>query len=279
MPTAHRVHANGAAIPALGLGTWKLVGAECAQAVQWALAAGYRHIDTAAIYGNEEAVGAGLKAGALPRDAIFVTTKVWYEDLRPGDLERSAEASLRRLGLDHVDLLLIHWPNPRIPLADSLRALGEAKRLGLTRNIGVSNFTSGMVAEAAALCPEPLVANQCEYHPYLDQSPVLAACRRHGLALTAYCPLGRGELPKERIIQDIARRHGKTPAQVVLRWHVQQPGVAAIPKSGDRNRMAENLAVFDFSLDDDEMRCIAALARPNGRMVTPDWAPRWDVAE
>jgi diketogulonate reductase-like aldo/keto reductase len=278
MTKAPLVQADGAAIPALGLGTWTLRGEECVAAVHAALKAGYRHIDTAAMYGNEEAVGEGLSTGGVPRDEIFLTTKVWYEDLAPGDLERSAEASLKRLGLAAVDLLLIHWPNPSIPLSDSIRALCEAKRRGLARHVGVSNFTAAMVDEAVAHASEPLAANQCEYHPYLDQTRVRGACRRHGLAFTSYCPLGRAEVLSERAIQDIAKAHGRTPAQVVLRWHVQQPGTAAIPKSGNPQRIAENLDIFGFALSDEEMRCIAALARPRGRMISPSFAPRWDAA-
>src|SRR3954469_12113122 len=173
-PTAFA--ANGAAIPALGLGTWQLRGDACADAVKTALAAGYRHIDTAAMYGNEEVVGAGLKASGIARDEVFVTTKVWYEDLAPADLRRSAEASLKRLRLSQVDLLLIHWPNARIPLRDTIPALCEAKRAGLARHIGVANFTVSLLDEAVVLADEPIVANQCEYHPYLDQRRVLAAC-------------------------------------------------------------------------------------------------------
>ncbi len=278
MTKAPLVHANGAAIPAIGLGTWRLAGDEGTQAVRWAIEAGYRHIDTAAMYGNEEAVGAGIRAGGVPRDEIFVTTKVWHDSLAPGDLERSAEASLKRLRLEYVDLLLIHWPNLDIPLRGSIDALCRAKRVGLARHIGVANFTVALLEEAVALASEPLVTNQCEYHPFLSQERVLAACRRHSLSFTSYCPIGRAAVISEPVIAEIAARHGKTPAQVVLRWHVQQPGVIAIPKSGNRNRIAENIAVFDFTLTDDEMRCISSLARPEGRMISPTFAPAWDRA-
>jgi diketogulonate reductase-like aldo/keto reductase len=278
MPHAPVVEANGAAIPALGLGTWTLSGEACSNAIQWALEAGYRHIDTAAMYGNEEAVGAGIRASAVPRDDIFITTKVWHDDLAPGDLERAAEASLRRLGLDQVDLLLIHWPNLGIPLRGTMEALSRVRREGLARHIGVANFTVRLLEEAVRLASEPLVTNQCEHHPYLDQAPVLAACRRHGLSLTSYCPLGRAAVFSERVIVEIAKMHGKTPAQVVLRWHMQQPGVVAIPKSGSRQRIAENIAIFDFALTDGEMRRISSLARRNGRMVAPSFSPSWDTA-
>jgi diketogulonate reductase-like aldo/keto reductase len=278
MTKAPLVHANGAAIPAIGLGTWRLAGDEGAQAVRWAIETGYRHVDTAAMYGNEEAVGAGIRAGGIDRDEIFVTTKVWADDLAPGDLERSTEASLRRLRLEAVDLLLIHWPNSAIPLRDSIAALCGVKRAGLARHIGVANFTVALLEKAVGLASEPLVTNQCEYHPFLNQEMVLAACRRHGLSFTSYCPLGRAAVVAEPVIAEIAARHGKTPAQVVLRWHVQQPGVVAIPKSGNRQRIAENIAVFDFTLTDDEMRRISSLARPDGRMISPSFAPAWDRA-
>jgi diketogulonate reductase-like aldo/keto reductase len=271
MPQAPLVHANGAAIPALGFGTWRLSGDACAQAVQWAIEAGYRNLDTAAMYGNEDAVGKGLAASGLPRDEVFVTTKVWHSDLRPDDLRRSVEASLRNLRLPQVDLILIHWPNADIPLAGTLKALGDTKRQGLTRHIGVSNFSPRLVAEAVRLSEEPLVVNQCEYHPYLDQSRVRAACERHGLAFTSYAPLGRGEVLDDPTIREIARAHGRTPGQIVLRWHVQQPATIAIPKSGNRKRIAENIAIFDFALSADEMNRISALARPDGRMVHPGW--------
>jgi diketogulonate reductase-like aldo/keto reductase len=278
MSQAHLVHANGATIPAIGLGTWTLSGGECVEAIGWALAAGYRHIDTAAMYGNEEAVGAGLKGSGLPRDEVFVTTKVWPEDIAPGDLERSAEASLKRLRLDAVDLLLIHWPSRAVPLRGSIDALCRVKRAGLARHIGVANFNVALLDEAVTLADEPLVTDQCEYHPFLNQAPVLAACRRHGLAFTSYSPLGKSAVVSEPVIAEIAARHGKTPAQVVLRWHVQQPGVIAIPKSGNRQRIAENIAIFDFALSDDDMRRIFALARPDGRIIAPSWSPDWDTA-
>jgi diketogulonate reductase-like aldo/keto reductase len=270
------VHANGAAIPAIGLGTWPMKGAEAAGAVAHALEAGYRALDTAAMYGNEDAVGEGLRASGVPRAHVFITTKVWYTDVAPGALQRSAEASLKRLGLDPVDLLLIHWPNADIPLEGSIAALCDAKRRGLARHVGVSNFPVALLDRAVALATEPLVANQCEYHPHLDQKKVIAACRRHGLAFLSYAPIGKGAVLDEPVVRDIAARQGRTPAQVVLRWHVQQDGVAAIPKSANPRRIAENLDVFGFALSDDEMAAISGLARPDGRMVAPGWSPAWD---
>jgi diketogulonate reductase-like aldo/keto reductase len=278
MTRAPILDANGAAIPTIGLGTWQLKDGPCAEAVAHGLTIGYRHLDTAAMYGNEEAVGEGLRASRVPRDEVFVTTKVWLTDLRDGDLQRSAEASLRRLGLDAVDLLLIHWPDPGTPLEEAIPALCDARRRGLARHIGVSNFPSRMLERAVALASEPLAANQCEYHPYLDQGPVLATCRRHGIAFTSYSPLGQGSLLDEPVVREVARAEGCTPGQAILRWHIQQPGVVAIPKSGNPRRIAENLAAVDLSLTDDEMARISGLARPDGRLISPDFAPDWDEA-
>jgi diketogulonate reductase-like aldo/keto reductase len=272
------VEANGARIPAIGLGTWQLKDETCVEAVRAGLAAGYRHIDTAAMYENEEAVGEGLQAGRLDRHEVFVTTKVWYTEIAPGNLERSAEAGLKRLRLDQVDLLLIHWPSADIPVREAVKALANAKRRGLARHIGISNFSAKLVEEAVAHCDEPLVTNQCEYHPYLNQDRVRAAGARHGLSFTSYCPLGRGDLVNDATVQEIGRGYGKTAAQVILRWHVQQPGTIAIPRSSNPHRIEENVQVFDFALSDEEMRRISSLARPDGRMVAPSWALPFDEA-
>lgn len=275
----HNVNANGVSIPALGLGTWTLKGEECSALVSHALSIGYRHVDTARRYDNEVAVGAGLRASGIARDELFVTTKVWWTDIAPGDLERSAEASLKDLGLDQVDLLLIHWPNPSISLEGSIKALNAVKRMGLTRHIGVANFPSGLLAKAIALSEAPLVCNQVEYHPYLDQSKVLRVCRENGVALVSYCPLFRdGGLFNEKAVQDAAARHGKTPGQIVLRWHVQQEGVSAIPRTSKAARLAENIDIFDFALSDMEMAAISALTSQNKRLCDDDFAPEWDAA-
>ncbi|WP_293865035.1 aldo/keto reductase [uncultured Alsobacter sp.] len=270
------VHAGGARIPALGLGTFRSEGGECAEIVAHALNVGYRHLDTAKMYGNEHQVGEGLKASGVPRDSVFVTTKVWWDDIADGDLQRSAEGSLKRLGIDVVDLLLIHWPNPAIPLASSIKGLCDARKRGLARHVGVSNFPVAMVREAVRLADVPLVANQCEYHPTLDQSKLRAACRSNDMAFVSYCPLGRGRDVSDPVIAEIADRHGKSPAQVILRWLVQQPGVVAIPKSASKARVEENAAIWDFELDEDDMLEIARLRRPDGRVVNPVFAPQWD---
>lgn len=269
--------ANGAEIPALGLGTWRLREEVAFRSVHAALDAGCRHIDTAAVYDNEAAVGEAIRTHAVPRAEIFVTTKVWYTDLADGALQRSAEASLRRLGLDRVDLLLIHWPSREVPLAEQIGALCDARRRGLARHVGLSNFTIPLMQEAVRLAGEPLVANQVEHHPLLDQSRLLAACRRLGMGMISYSPLGKGDLLADPAIAAIAAAHARTPAQVVLRWHLQQPGNGCIPRSSNPQSIAENCDLFDFALTAAEMARISGLARPDGRLGNPDWAPDWDA--
>lgn len=274
----HDVKANGAEIPALGFGTWTLTGEACTEMVAHALAVGYRHLDTAAMYDNEREVGEGLRASGLGRDEIFLTTKVWWSDIAPGDLERSAEASLKRLGVDHVDLLLVHWPNPEIPLRDTMRSLNAVRAQGMTSHIGVSNFTTGLLAEALRHCDAPLVANQVEYHPYLNQRKVYAACREAGMAMVSYCPLFRaGPLFAEPAVERAAAAHGKTSAQIVLRWHVQQDGVAAIPRTTKKERLAENFDIFDFELSEAEMDAISGLRKANRRIADYSFSPVWDT--
>lgn len=269
------VVAGAMKIPALGLGTWQLQGDVLAASVSAAASAGYRHFDTAPRYENEAAVGAALRATGLARERYFVTTKVWHSELHADDLRRSAESSVERLGVGPVDLLLVHWPNPEVPLAETISALCQAKRDGLAHHVGVSNFSRARLEAAIALADEPLAANQCEYHPRLDQSKLIAACRHHGIAFIGYAPLGSGNLLNDVQICDIATAHDKTPAQVVLRWHYQQ-GTVAIPRSASPVRVAQNIDIVDFVLDDDQMAQISALAHPDGRIFRPSWAENWD---
>ena len=275
----HNVTGNGAQIPAIGLGTWTLRDDAATKLVAGALEAGYRHIDTATAYENEAAVGAGLRVSGVPRDEIFLTTKIWPPDLAAGDLQRSVEGSLKRLGVDQVDLVLIHWPSKTVPLAESIAALNEVRARGLARNIGVSNFTVALVEAAVVLSEHPLACNQVEHHPFLNQDRVMAACRKHGLAVVSYCPLARGtELFAQGPVSEAAARHGKTPAQVVLRWHVQQDGVAAIPRSSHPDRIRENLEVFDFALDAGEVAAIDTLRPRALRICDFEFSPEWDRA-
>jgi diketogulonate reductase-like aldo/keto reductase len=271
------VEANGARIPAVGMGTMTLKGEACVNAVSAALKLGYRHLDTAERYGNEVEVGEGLRASGIDRKDVFVTTKVYWDKLAPGDFETSFDDSLQKLKLPAVDLLLIHWPSKTVPLADTIPLLCKAKRDGRAKHIGIANFTVPLIEEAVRLSTEPLVTNQIEVHPYLDQSKVIAACRRHGISITAYCPLARGQVPGDAALAGIGKRHGKTASQVALRWLVQQ-GIVVIPRSSKPERLAENMAVFDFVLSDAEMADIARLRRPDSRVVNPPHAPAWDVA-
>lgn len=273
----HTVDAQGARIPALGLGTWTLKGRQAQAITEAALAAGYRHVDTARAYGNEEAVGAGIAAAGLPRDDLFVTTKVWWTDLGADDLRRSVGQSLAALGLGQVDLVLIHWPNPAVPLPETIEALNAVRADGLTRHIGVSNFPTALLAQAVSLSEAPLVANQVENHPYLDQRKVHAACREYGMAMVSYCPLYRGgSIFSEPPVATAARRTGKTPGQIVLRWHVQQHGVAAIPRTTKIERLKENIDIFDFQLTDEEMAAISGLRVRGRRVCDFDFSPEWD---
>jgi 2,5-diketo-D-gluconate reductase B len=271
------VEAHGARIPLIGLGTWELRGRTCARIVEQALRVGYRHIDTAELYDNEREVGEGLRAAGIKRDAVFITTKVWPSHFAPRDLERSAQQSLARLRLPHVDLLLLHWPNPQIPLRDTLGALCKVKRAGLARHVGVSNFTVALIEEAVKLADEPLVCNQIEVHPFIDQSKVVAACRGHGMAIVAYSPIARGGVSRHKILARIGKAHGKTAAQVSLRFLVQQ-GIVVIPRTSRLERLSENLAIFDFELSESEMAEIARLAHRDGRIVDYAYSgsPQWD---
>lgn len=265
---------HGERVPALGLGTWRLDGDEARDGVAHALDLGYRHIDTAQVYENEAAVGDGLRASDVDRDDVFLTTKVWRDSLGYRDLIASADESLRKLEVDYVDLLLVHWPNEDVELAETLDALQEVQHAEKARHIGVSNFTPSLLREALQHAPG-LVCNQVEYHPYLDQRKLLDVVREHGLFLTAYSPIARGDVLEDDTIRAIAEAHGKNPVQITLRWHLQQDRVAAIPKAASARHRKANLAIFDFALSDDEMAAITDLAKPDGRLIDPDFAPAW----
>ena len=259
---------DGGAIPILGFGTGAMAGGMSAEAVLTALKIGYRHIDTARKYGTEAAVSQAMRASGLPRQDIFLTSKVSHENLRPADFARSVDESLAALKVDYLDLLLVHWPNPEIAVREYMPALAKAKREGLTRHIGVANFTTRLLEQAIAFSPEPLAVLQAEYHPYLEQTKLLTAVRKHGLVFVAHCPVGRGRLFDDPVLADIAKTRGRTIAQVALRWLIQQ-NVAAIPFSSKPQRIAENFNVFDFTLTGDEMQRIAALKRADGRVADP----------
>jgi diketogulonate reductase-like aldo/keto reductase len=273
------IEAHGARIPVLGFGTMTLKDDLCVELVEAALQLGYRHLDTAQMYGNEREVGQGLRDGlrgsGLRREDVFLTTKVWFNRLAPGDFESSVDESLEKLGLPFVDLLMIHWPNAQIPLAGSIASLCKVKKEGRAKHIGVANFNIAMIEEAAALASEPIAVLQVEAHPHLDQTKVIAAARRHGMAVVGYCPLARGKVPADATLQKIGRAHGKTASQVALRF-LEQHGIIPIPRTSKRERLAENLGSLDFMLSEAEMAEIGKLKRPDGRIVSPPQAPQWD---
>jgi 2,5-diketo-D-gluconate reductase B len=269
------IESHGARIPIIGFGTMTLKDDLCVDLVEAALHLGYRHLDTAQNYGNEREVGAGLRRSGIKREDVFLTTKVWFNRLAEGDLERSVDESLARLELPFVDLLLIHWPNAQIPLAESIAALCKVKRAGLAKNIGVANFNIAMIEEANKLATEPLACLQIEAHPYLDQSKVIAAARKHGMAVVAYCPLARGKVPGDEVLQRIGRAHGKTPAQVALA-DLEQQDIIPIPRTSKRERLSENLGSVELTLSAVELSEIDKLKRPNARIVSPPQAPQWD---
>jgi len=270
------VSAHGARIPLLGLGTWDLRGRVCTEMVQAALDLGYRHIDTAEMYDNERAVGEGLKASGVKREDVFLTTKIWPAHFSASDLPRAAAECLARLGVTTVDLLLLHWPNPQIPLPETIGALCKVKRDGLARHIGISNFNVALIEAAWQATTEPLVCDQVECHPYLDQSKVLAACRKHGMAMTAYSPIAQGKAGGDKILARIGAAHKKTAAQVSLRFLVQQ-NIVVIPRTSKAKRLAENAAIFDFSLSDGEMADISALSHAGRRLIPAGFGrPDWD---
>jgi diketogulonate reductase-like aldo/keto reductase len=273
----HVVEARGARIPLVGLGTWEMRGRTCARIVEQALRLGYRHIDTAEMYDNEREVGEALRASGVARDDVFITTKIWPSHFAPLELERAAKACLARLRLAAVDLLLLHWPNPQISLSETLDALCKVKQAGLARHIGVSNFTIPLIEEAVRLASEPLVCNQIEMHPFLDQSKVTAACRAQGLAVVAYSPIARGGAKNDSVLAGIGAAHRKSAAQVSLRFLVQQ-GIVVIPRTSRIERLSENCAIFDFELTDAEMAQIRSLARRGGRLVDYAYSgsPKWD---
>jgi len=277
MAFTQSVEANGAKIPLLGLGTWDVRGRNCVSQVAQALKIGYRHIDTAQAYENEAEVGEGIRKSGVKRDAIFLTTKVWHTNFRANELERSVEESLAKLKLPSVDLLLLHWPNPSVQLKETIGALCKMKTRGLARHVGVSNFTVKLLDEAVRLSSEPIVNNQIELHPYLDASKVIAACKRHGISVTAYCPIARGRVHGDIVLEKIgkARKHAKSAVQVALRYLVQQ-GIIVVPRTNNPERLKENAAIFDFELSKAEMDEIRALASPKGRVVSVSWAPDWD---
>ncbi len=271
------VNANGANIPALGFGTFRMPEEDVHRILPQALKLGFRHVDTAQVYKNEAAVGDAIAKSGVSRGDIFLTTKVWVDQYKHDDFIRSVDESLTKLKTDYVDLLLLHWPKSDVPLAERIGALNELHKAGKVRNIGISNFNVALMDESVRLSDAPIANNQIEYHPYLDQTKVIEATRKHGISITAYYLMADGKVPKDEVLRDIGAKHGKTAAQVALRWAVQQPDVIALSKTATESRLPENFDIFDFDLSDEEMKAIFALAKKDGRIVNPGHlAPEWD---
>jgi 2,5-diketo-D-gluconate reductase B len=267
------IEAQGMRMPRLGLGTWPMKGAECQAAVESAIGLGYRHIDTAEMYGNEEAVGAGLKASGVARDRLFLTTKIWNDKPRGDAIRAGFDACMKRLAQPYVDLLLIHWPSPELDLPDALKALAAIRAEGRAKAIGVSNFPPKLLQRAVDQ-GVGLACLQVEHHFLLDQSRLLGICRANGMALTSYSPLGKGQAVGEGALARIAAKHGATPAQVALAWLMAIPGVAAIPKAASAARQKENLGALELRLDEADLATLRALPKDR-RFVNPGFAPDW----
>lgn len=264
---------RGTRVPALGFGTFQLEGEVCRSAVRSAIDVGFRHVDTARMYGNEKEVGEGIAESGVDRGEIFLTSKVWWDALRPGEIESEIEASLHDLATDHLDLALIHWPNPDQPLEESLDAFRRLKSEGRVRELGVSNFPPSLFERAVQL--GEVFCNQVEYHPLLAQDELLALAREHDVLLTAYAPLAQGETIGYPELEEIAAKHGKSSEQVALRWLLEQDHVAAIPRSSKPEHIESNFDVFDFELDDDDRAVIDRLPKDR-RQVDPSFAPDWE---
>lgn len=262
-------------IPAIGFGTWQLEGSDAEKAVATALEAGYTHIDTAQIYGNEKQVGTALAKSGVERSSIFLTTKIWIDNFGPSSFHESLQKSLEKLQTDYVDLLLLHWPNEDADMELTFKALNDAHRQGLAKHIGVSNFTKAWLGDALKAIEAPIANNQIELHPFLDQSTLIKDCKAKDVVITAYSPLARGKVLEDETIAGIARKHGKSAAQVSLRW-LNQNGIVAIPKGSSAKHIKDNMDIFDFELDKNEMAAIDSLGKRSGRLIDPEFAPKWD---
>lgn len=263
-------------MPRLGLGTWPMQGAECRAAVEAALGLGYRHIDTAEMYGNEEAVGAAIRASGVPRGEIYLTTKVWWDKPKGDAIRRAFEGGLQRLAQPYVDLLLIHWPSPQIDLPDALHTLARLREEGLARAVGVANFPLGLLRRAVEADIAPIACLQVEHHVFLSQRRLLDYTQPRGIVLTSYTPVAKGEVAQDPVIQRIAAKHGATPGQVALAWLLAMPAVAAIPKSASPARQRENLEAVNLALDAEDLAALNALPKDR-RLVNPGFAPDWNA--
>lgn len=249
---------SGAPMPLVGLGTWTLRGQEATDAVEAALGVGYRHIDTAEVYGNQRAISDGIRAAGVPREELFIVSKVAREHLRYEEVLAAARQTLADLRTDYLDLYLIHWPNPSVPIRETLVALSELQRKDSIRAIGVSNFTPQHLKEALETGVATIENDQVPYHPHANQEPLRQLCEEQGIVVTAYSPLGRGDIVRNVHVQDLAEASGRTPAQLVLRWLVEK-GVVVIPRSRSVRHLRENLDLFGWELDDEARRELDAM--------------------
>ncbi|GAA0317004.1 aldo/keto reductase [Psychrobacter aestuarii] len=271
--------AGAANIPVLGLGTWQSTGQDCIDVVSKALQMGYEHIDTAQAYDNEKEVGEGIKQSGVARDKFFLTTKIFPDDLKfqPEKLKAAAQRSLENLDTDYVDLLLLHWPDDRVPLSETIPALCELQKQGLTKHIGVSNFNIAHLTEAQKYADVPLVVNQVEFHPFIKQNTLQAFLNNHHILLEAYSPLARGDVFDNEVLKEIADAHGVNAAQISLAWILSDKDRVAIPKTANPDHLQGNLDAASITLSDDEIEKINSLARADGRKIEhPDYTPEWD---
>jgi 2,5-diketo-D-gluconate reductase B len=259
---------QGISLPRLGLGTFRMQGDACRAAVESALALGYRHIDTAEMYGNEDAIGAAIAASRLARKDLHVTTKVWHENLAPDAIRKAFDASLKKLRLDHVDLYLVHWPSRNMNLPAIFETLLKLKEEGRTRAIGVANFTVALLKTVVEEIKAPIACNQIEYHVVLDQTKVRKYLTAKSIPLVAYCPLAQGRAASDETLMAIGRKHGASAAQVALKWLLDQDGVVAIPKASRAESQQANLDALKLKLDDEDRKAIAALPKDK-RFVNP----------
>jgi 2,5-diketo-D-gluconate reductase B len=266
---------QGIDLPRLGLGTYRMQGDACRAAVESALALGYRHIDTAEMYGNEEAVGAAIADAGVPRKDLHVTTKVWNENLAPDAMRRAFDTSLKKLRLDRIDLYLVHWPAPKMNLPAMFETLMKLKQEGRTRAIGVANFNVALLKKVIEEIKAPIACNQVEYHVMLDQTALRKYMAAKSLPLVAYCPLAQGRAASDETLIAIGKKHGATAAQVALKWLLDQDGVAAIPKASRAESQRGNLGALNIGLDDEDRQAIANLPKDR-RCVSPGFAPAWD---
>lgn len=266
---------KGIGLPRIGLGTFRMQGDVCRAAVESALGLGYRHIDTAEMYANEDAVGAAIASSGVARKDLHVTTKVWHENLAPDSIRRAFETSLKKLRLDHIDLYLVHWPSKNMNLPAIFETLGKLKAEGRTRAIGVANFNLALLKTVVEEIKAPIACNQIEYHVMLDQTPVRSYLAKKSIPLVAYAPLAQGRAASNETLVSIGRKHNASAAQVALKWLLDQDGVAAIPKASHAESQQANLDALNVKLDDDDGNAIAALPK-NKRFVNPGFAPAWD---